>query len=153
MHGYGTFRYGNGDIYEGQWMHDKVRTAALSCALSLSTPLSQKVGYGVMKYPHHGLYMGEFRDDQPWGRGVFHLLNGDHYEGEFRKGLYHTLTEGERSTLLFANGDKYVGEFKEGRQTGRGTFWYNEGKRKGDVYEGEFFEDFRQGKVTDLPTV
>ena len=24
MHGYGTFIYANGDIYEGYWVHDKV---------------------------------------------------------------------------------------------------------------------------------
>ena len=31
--------------------------------------------------------------------------------------------------------------------TGQGTFWYNSGKRSGDVYEGGMFEDLRQGKV------
>jgi len=130
MHGYGEFRYANGDIYEGQWKHDK------------------KCGYGVMKYPHHGLYSGEFRDDMPWGHGLYHHSNGDVFEGEFKKGLYHSSDRGVLSTLTYANGDKYVGQFKEGRLTGKGTFWYNDGKRKGDVYEGEFFEDLRHGKGT-----
>ena len=62
----------------------------------------------------------------------------------------HTYILREPSLLTFANGDKYLGEFKEGRMTGQGTFWYNSGKRSGDVYEGEMFEDFRQGKVCDV---
>ena len=62
--------------------------------------------------------------------------------------IHNILIYSEPSTLTFANGDKYLGEFKEGRMTGQGTFWYNSGKRSGDVYEGEMFEDFRQGKVS-----
>lgn len=107
----------------------------------------KKCGIGIMKYPHHGFYSGEFREDVPWGKGSYHLENGDVYEGEVRKGLYHSLGSGEPSSLVFANGDKYLGEFKDGRMTGQGTFWHNSGKKAGDVYEGELFEDFRQGKV------
>eukprot|EP01035_Chromulina_nebulosa_P039141 gene39141-52896_t len=95
MHGYGTFKYANGDVYEGYWAHDK------------------KFGYGVMKCPHKGLYSGDFREDVPWGKGVYHQENGDVYEGEVRKSLYHSLGSGEPSLLTFANGDKYLGEFKE----------------------------------------
>lgn len=100
-----------------------------------------------MKFPHHGLYSGEFKEDLPWGRGVYHHLNGDVFEGEMKRGLYHSSDRGGMSTLTYANGDIYEGQFKEGRLTGKGTFWYNEGKRKGDVYEGDFFEDLRHGKV------
>lgn len=37
MHGYGVFRYANGDVYEGQWRHDKVSYSIIVLLKNIST--------------------------------------------------------------------------------------------------------------------
>lgn len=124
MHGYGMCKYANGDLYEGEWRHDK------------------KSGMGVMKFYRDGIYCGHFSDDRPCGIGSMRFPNGDVFEGEFRKGLFHC----KRGVFKFANGDIYEGEFVSGKRTGQGEYRYRHGKRDGDCYEGHFFEDMKDGQ-------
>ena len=66
---FGTFYYGNGDKYLGEWLNGK------------------KSGQGVMIYDNGDLYDGEWFQDLFEGQGTYTKDNGDMYhKGMWEKG-------------------------------------------------------------------
>ena len=99
----------------------------------------------TLTYEDGARYVGEVRDGQPNGHGIFYHSNtgsfaGDRYEGEFRDGNFH----GQGTYYYFANGHRYEGEFENGKFHGRGTLFHADGSR----YEGEFVDNNRHGQGT-----
>jgi hypothetical protein len=90
---------------------------------------------GSRLYPN-GVYVGEFRNGQPNGRGTFAYADGGKYVGELRDGMPNG-----QGTLTYANGRKYVGEFRDNKFEGQGTLTYAAGSSiglSGIWADGEF---------------
>ena len=68
-HGFGTYYYPNGDIYNGEWINDK------------------KQGKGEITIARSGdHYIGEFQNNYFHGNGKMTFKNGEIYEGEWENG-------------------------------------------------------------------
>jgi hypothetical protein len=64
--GLGVIVYdGKERVYEGQWEGD------------------QRNGNGYERFKGEGVYVGEFKDNKPWGKGTYTWRNGEIYEGEW----------------------------------------------------------------------
>ena len=66
--GYGTSRYANGNVYEGQWKADKAE------------------GRGTARYADGDVYEGEYKADKMEGSGTYRYTNGLHKVGFFKAG-------------------------------------------------------------------
>lgn len=95
-------------------------------------------------------YEGEFCNGVPQGRGKACIktpFGKEIMEGNFLGGKLH----GE-GTYTFYNGDSYLGQFRGGRRHGRGVYHR---LTRGEVFEGEFFENLPlgEGKLTKKGTM
>ena len=80
-------------------------------------------------------YMGEFKKNIPYGKGIKYYKNGNIlYEGEFINGKF----EGN-GKYIYDDGEYYIGQYKNGLRNGKGTIYYTNGKIKieGDWINGE----------------
>jgi len=104
-------------------------------------------GFGVKKYQDGTIYIGEWWNDVPSGKGTVIWADGSIYVGQFIKGLYHgngTLMNNKEGgalyigefnedlpdgfgTMFFSDGGFYVGQMKEGTLDGQGCFQHNNG--------------------------
>ena len=90
-----------------------------------------KINYNDSKY------IGELKDGERDGKGIYYYNAGDRYEGDFKKGLFDG-----KGVFYCNNGDKYVGEMKNGICDGKGILYFKSGSK----YDGEFKNDKREGK-------
>lgn len=143
-HGYGRYKYTDGDVYEGFF------------------DMGKRTGKGRLKYADGTVYEGDFVDGELEGKGKKVLENGDIYEGEWEKGYMHgkgkyTWTadgyyEGDwandnmhgKGKRVWENGDIYEGDYINDKRTGKGKIIFGEGDSFGDEYEGDFVD----GKIT-----
>lgn len=107
-------------------------------------------GLGIYYSYVNGLYKirysGEWRSDRPHGRGVLYTDKGEPYEGDFVDGLRHgqgRQVYGGRPLDGFG-GDTYEGEWFEDKRQGRGTLTLG----NGDIYEGLWQNDLKHGEGT-----
>ena len=61
------------------------------------------------------IYVGEFRDSLPHGKGTWTFADGGTYVGEFKDGLFN----GE-GTYTYPDGHFFIGTFKAGERSGQG---------------------------------
>mmetsp|Transcript_18799 Transcript_18799/g.34086 ORF Transcript_18799/g.34086 Transcript_18799/m.34086 type:complete len:528 (+) Transcript_18799:62-1645(+) len=148
--GFGVRKYGNGDLYEGNWYDSK------------------KNGQGKMVYSNGRVYEGGWVDNKKQGFGRYTLKNGDYFEGWWADdkkcgfGKYYDVKEGficgtwmdefidSYGREIFSNGDSFEGCFKNGVPDQRGSFkWAN-----GRTYIGEFHDGKSCGRgVQTWPTM
>ncbi len=124
-HGKGTYRWtqntennANGDIYEGDWIDDKMQ------------------GHGYLHNPKGFAYFGDFENDFFHGKGSLKTPSGS-YCGEFEHGKMNG-----RGMFKYADGSAYLGEYKAGKMCGHGVFHFV----NGDVYDGEFLASHMHGR-------
>jgi hypothetical protein len=124
----------------------KIRSTFLLVSLFLCcTVRAQKVqsnypknGYGTQVWGDADVYIGNFKDSLPNGKGKLTAgSTGYTYEGDFIDGKYSG-----NGVLTYPNGDKYVGQFKNDGRDGTGIFTM----KSGWVYKGEFESDLYYGK-------
>ena len=65
MHGYGTFRWNDGNVYAGEWRKNI------------------REGRGTLVLTEGARYEGEWRDDKREGRGIYTSEDGKIWEGIF----------------------------------------------------------------------
>ena len=111
LHGPGTVRFPNGDVYEG------------------SLDRGRRSGAGTLGFADGRRYSGTWADDRPEGEGVFTYPNGDRYEGNYRRGLRHG-----QGVLTTHAGARYDGEWASDREHGQGRREWPDGR----IYEGAF---------------
>ena len=113
--GVGTYKWKNGNIYEGEFYQDLMH------------------GTGKLTIAGEGTYEGQFVKGKRTGKGTFLFVNGDIYTGEWT----NDKMEGD-GKYTFANGDYYEGQFSNNKFNGQGTYCKNgvsyTGKWKDNVY-------------------
>lgn len=114
-----TWKYENGDVYTGAWLHNKPH------------------GKGTYTRANGDVYTGDFKNGFMDGAGVYKFSNGDVYDGHMKQGLSYGF-----GTMTFQSGNRYVGEWKAGLRHGKGKLQY----RSGSVFDGYWENDNRNGK-------
>ena len=114
-------------------------------------------GYGKYKYANGNLYIGDFREGKPNGRGILYCANGNKYLGdwqdswrqgrgkfifkeghEYTGGFYRNNFHG-KGIMQYANGDRYDGNWRNNLPNGQGIYYFKTGKRyKGGFLNGRF---------------
>lgn len=82
-------------------------------------------------------YIGEYANDKRDGKGKLILMNQSTYEGDFKNGLFHG------QGVLKSNKFIYKGQFVNGKREG---FGHNEDLIKHVIYDGEYKDDYCEGK-------
>ena len=91
-----------------------------------------------------GEYVGEFKNDNFNGQGIYTYSTGEIYVGEWKDSKSHgqgtifmnrLSNDGEKTT------DKYVGEFQNGKKNGQGRYTFADGS----ISVGEFKDDTASG--------
>ncbi|XP_036395976.1 alsin isoform X2 [Megalops cyprinoides] len=141
MHGFGTYKYATGEVYEGSFQdnmrqgHGMLRSGKLTSS-SPSVFIGQwlqdkRTGYGVNDDITRGeKYMGMWQDDQRQGNGVIVTQFGLYYEGAFNNNKMMGT-----GILLSEDDTAFEGEFSEDwTLSGKGTLTMP----NGDYFEGTF---------------
>lgn len=84
----GTFTYANGDVYVGQWKDGKKHGAGSYSYAKDGTKLvgeweAGKILNGKWILPNGTYYIGAFRYNKPYGRGLWIFRDGNQLVGEF----------------------------------------------------------------------
>ncbi|WP_448206701.1 SH3 domain-containing protein [Azospirillum sp. sgz302134] len=111
-----TYRFPNGDLYEGSW--------ARGAGILPIQGQANKEGVGVYHFANGQLYEGEWKGDAMSGVGVLTFPSGDRYVGSF----FNNMPNGP-GVYRFANGDVYTGEVRQGRVEGHGELAFTNGDR------------------------
>ncbi len=91
-HGYGVFKWANGDKYEGNWVHDR------------------RTGFAVFTSASGYRYEGDFFEGKEHGQGILIWSSGTKYNGTFVNGEMHGT-----GTLYRKNGRSGPAEFRRGK--------------------------------------
>ena len=97
----------------------------------------ERIGKGVYYCANGDKFEGEFVDGKLNGKGIFYWAGGDRYEGDY----VNDNKEG-KGTYYYASGNKYVGDWKDNKRTGKGIYYFADGNR----YEGDFLNNSFHGK-------
>lgn len=92
-------------------------------------------GYGVKKYQDGTLYIGEWWNDAPSGKGTVVWADGSIYVGDFIAGKYNG------TGAHFTSKSLYIGDFKNDLPNGYGTFFMS----PKSMYVGDFEKGEMQG--------
>lgn len=159
-HGFGTYRWNDGDIYTGEYVN------------------GVRHGKGKFVFASGNYYDGEWANGKYHGHGIFRWSDGDEFDGEWQNGQRHgkgkwTYADGRYYTGVWKNGESissssivypstsnattatktapkatttkgriqyehsyYEGDLVDGIQHGKGVYVWDDGTR----YEGDFFE-------------
>lgn len=100
----------------------------------------------------YDIYLGNFRNDQFFGKGLYISEQGEYYFGEWKNSMYDgvgnltidkklsyngNFKRGKKDGFgeeTYPDGDTYKGGFYNGEKNGRGQYVFNDGTR----YEGNF---------------
>lgn len=102
--------------------------------------LGKKSGFGRAIYPDGSIYMGDWLDNLPHGKGRLQSYTDsaskEFYDGEWKLGQM----EG-RGKQQWRDGTIYEGGFINGKKDGKGVFSWPDGNK----YDGEYKLDLRHG--------
>lgn len=98
-HGKGKLVAGNGDIYEGEFVHGKMH------------------GYGVYKFSVGGDYKGEFLNGLYHGKGIETYSSGAVYIGDFYQGVRTGI-----GRMNYPDESWYFGSWLNNKRDGNGIF-------------------------------
>ena len=85
----------------------------------------------------YDIYLGNFRNDEFYGKGLYISEHGEYYFGEWKNSLCNGL-----GNLTINNKLIYDGNFKNGKKEGYGEEKYIEG----DMYKGGFYNGEKNGR-------
>lgn len=138
-HGFGTYRWNDGDIYTGEYVN------------------GVRHGKGKFVFASGNYYDGEWANGKYHGHGIFRWSDGDEFDGEWQNGQRHG--EGK---WTYADGRYYTGVWENGESISSSAIVYPSDSKAqggtvktkferfeydgGDVYEGETVNGLRHGK-------
>uniref|UniRef100_A0A8C1JWX7 Alsin Rho guanine nucleotide exchange factor ALS2 a n=1 Tax=Cyprinus carpio TaxID=7962 RepID=A0A8C1JWX7_CYPCA len=151
IHGFGTFWYASGEVYEGSFRdnvchgHGMLRSGKLASPSSSSVFVGQwvqgkRTGYGVCDDFSRGeKYMGMWLDDQRHGVGVVITQFGLYYEGNFCNNKMMG-----NGSLLCDDDTVFEGEFSEDwTLCGKGVLFMANGDSLDGVFDGHWGDGLR----------
>ena len=94
-------------------------------------------GFGVKKYQDGTIYIGEWWNEVPSGKGTVIWPDGTIYVGRFSRGMYNG------NGTLMTDKSLYIGEFYEDLPNGYGTLFTN---IPPNMYVGNFEEGLMDGR-------
>ena len=120
--GVGTFTYGNGDSYKGDWVGGKKNGHgdylwASGCKYNGAFRDDQMDGDGVHTWPDTSVFHGRWRAGKLHGEGVLTTRKGVQYEEVWEAGK--RVSRKEKKTAEFDDG-VYEGGLKHGLPYGKG---------------------------------
>lgn len=146
--GTGTYKWSNGNEYDGQWKDGDFN------------------GQGTFKFNDGSVYVGQFKDNNFNGQGTYTNKNGVKNSGiwvndklngkslndldkltqsnQTKLGCIKGDCENGEGTYRWSSGTVYEGQWKDGKKNGQGTAKYLDG----GVYEGQYKDDKRNGQGT-----
>lgn len=137
MNGAGKFlgRYHEGEMHSGTLIVSRNNSSDFTYT---GTFLNNDFhGEGAIATANGTIYKGQFAHGQFHGSGTLHDASDDSvYTGDFVEGLFHG-----SGTMVYADGSKYAGTWYQGCRV-EGT----EILANGDVFEGSFHENVREGR-------
>ena len=88
FHGEGSYFYGNGDVYSGQWSQGIKHGTGTYLVAGDQSQLTGCWFKGALTsgkwiWADGTVWLGTFRDSKPMGHGVFYFPNGTMQEGEY----------------------------------------------------------------------
>uniref|UniRef100_A0A8C7K200 Alsin Rho guanine nucleotide exchange factor ALS2 n=1 Tax=Oncorhynchus kisutch TaxID=8019 RepID=A0A8C7K200_ONCKI len=86
-------------------------------------------------------YSGRWLSGKPHGKGIMKWPDGRKFTGTFKQGLEDGYGDGIMPNKILNKSDRYQGHWRDGKMHGFGTYRY----ATGQVYEGSFHENIRQG--------
>ena len=94
------------------------------------------INYISVKFSEkNDLFLGLFENDlMTPKKGILLTINGEYYEGEFKKGK-----KDGKGKLIYKNGTEYIGDFKNNRHHGYGQLTQTDG----EIFQGEW----KEGKI------
>lgn len=126
MHGHGTCKYANGDVYVGSFENGR------------------RHGKGRQTFAGGGWYDGDWTADRRSGQGTMVHANGDRYEGSF----VQDVKSGE-GCCFYHYGAKYEGQWINNKPAGEGTYTRSNGEKtegyfaNGHIYPKGIQHNFR----------
>lgn len=167
--GYGTYRYKNGDEYQGQWSNNQqsgegkyVEKGKVTKEGKWVEGKLSDVEETTQIYDNGEKYIGDVRNGSRDGFGIYYFSNGSTYEGYWHNGRKngegkYSLTDGRFyegdwendkrhgfGVFVFQDGSKYVGEWKDDKRTGTGELLFKDGSK----YDGDWLGGTITGKGT-----
>lgn len=140
-HGQGTYSYGTGFQYTGQWQNGLKHGFGKFVACDGSCfegqfNAGEISGPGKRTWPDGSWFEGQFVLGEMSGRGRYaHKMKDLTYEGEFKHNKFHGKGK------LVSGGYEYIGDFENHKRHGQGEqVW-----RSGSSYEGQWSCGRRQG--------
>mmetsp|Transcript_5455 Transcript_5455/g.15470 ORF Transcript_5455/g.15470 Transcript_5455/m.15470 type:complete len:346 (-) Transcript_5455:72-1109(-) len=139
-HGYGRYRWQNGDTYEGFYRLGKAcgrgRKVTQRCTLEGEFEDDRLHGTGRKSFrKSETVYEGRLKQGEYDGAGRLRWSDGHEMLGDF---VGNALVAGHKS---FGPGGHYAGQWRNGLAHGLGVRVFE----NGDVYRGQFAFDFRHG--------
>ena len=163
INGKGTFKWPNGDQYNGEWKNEKPHGLGTFKWVDGTKYIGDwkfglQDGQGTVTWANGDKYIGGRKNGQADGQGTFIFANGTTQSGEWKNGnlierdssgIAIGCVEGNcdngKGTFKWPNGDKYEGDWSNGQRTGQGKYFYSSG---GGVYTGEWKNNNRHGEGT-----
>ncbi|KAI4367440.1 hypothetical protein MLD38_023179 [Melastoma candidum] len=141
LHGKGTYRWGDGTVYEGDW-----EEGTLTGKGKIIWPSGARYegdiaggylhGCGTFTGTDGSVYSGAWRMNVQHGVGKKEYSNSDTYDGMWKEGIHEGC-----GRYTWSSGNTYVGNWKAGKMSGRGVMkWEN-----GDLYNGFWLDGLRHG--------
>ena len=139
-HGFGTMKFSNGDMYEGEWIEGEMNGVGEYFVYDSEWGGFEKTykgefaqgkrhGKGCMSYNDYSKYQGNWQNNQRTGYGVCWFANGDRFIGLWK---FDKMMRGTYS--IAESGDWYDGEIKDGMFDGYGKYYW----KSGDFFDGTF---------------
>ena len=163
INGKGTFKWPNGDQYNGEWKNEKPHGLGTFAWVDGTKYIGDwkfglQDGQGTVTWANGDKYIGGRKNGQADGQGTFIFANGTTQSGEWKNGnlierdssgIAIGCVEGNcdngKGTFKWPNGDRYEGDWVNGQRTGQGKYFYSSG---GGVYTGEWKNNNRHGEGT-----
>ena len=163
INGKGTFKWPNGDQYNGEWKNEKPHGLGTFKWVDGTKYIGDwkfglQDGQGTVTWANGDKYIGGRKNGKADGQGTFIFANGTTQSGEWKNGnlierdssgIAIGCVEGNcdngKGTFKWPNGDKYEGDWSNGQRTGQGKYFYSSG---GGVYTGEWKNNNRHGEGT-----
>ena len=99
------------------------------------------LSFGTLEFTNGGKYIGQIKNDEMNGHGMFIYSRADNEALDYYNGTYKNGLKDGKGKLVWKDGQFYDGQWKDGKRNGFGKEIYGDH----DSYEGYFKDNIRSG--------